>query len=58
MKRARCSFESFAALAKAGAAPGKREAGGHGFRAVPVTGTTGRRTSSRATISDATAAHP
>lgn len=28
MKRARRSFESFAALAKAGAAPGKREAGG------------------------------
>ena len=28
MKRARRSFESFAALAKAGAAPGKRETGG------------------------------
>jgi hypothetical protein len=41
MKRARRSFESFAALAKAGAAPGKRETGGTVSRRSR-TGTTGR----------------
>ena len=41
MKRARRSFESFAALAKAGAAPGKRETGGTVSRRSRA-GTTGQ----------------
>jgi hypothetical protein len=41
MKRARRSFESFAALAKAGAAPGKRETAGT-VPGDPWAGTTGQ----------------